>query len=112
MSALLQPSANRRVTVDRVFGLGDGRHLYQLGEEFFYPTGEFLRDAKVAEGLPEPHRARALAFVAKVVKHDATHAKAEAVVDTAVPPPVIKQVGEAKGIVEVQPSSTVKLAGE
>ena len=64
MPAFLMPGGSKRVVVDRVFALGEGRHLCELQGQFFSLNGEFLEDEEIANLLPEPFKARALKFVA------------------------------------------------
>lgn len=64
MPAFLMPGGNKRIVVDRIFNLGEGRHLCELQGQFFSMDGQFVEDEELVGLLPEPHRARALKFVA------------------------------------------------
>src|SRR5262245_59780747 len=101
MPAAMQPNKNRRILYDNIFGLGNGRRLLQLGEEFFYETGRFLRDREIAEKLPPPHRSAAIAWIHKLEEQDIKIAAAGVIVDATLPPEVAR-VGEASGVIEVK----------
>jgi hypothetical protein len=69
MSGTMQTSTGRQVIADHVIGYGDkGEHILEYQGEFFFENGEVLKDAKIAEQLPEPFKAQATVFVAKQPK--------------------------------------------